>query len=344
MAIFRISETSCGRARPQHHRRVPGPQRAELDEIRNLLVLVGDRVLLADDRDQPRKRLRRNGGDGLLHLVHGNSRTSLLILLSGVDRCLADDEDHDARHDPAGDDRDHGDPDGANPPLTPGKLDLRPLLVEVGRQRIVVLADRPQTPSRAFPVCRSPSDGPKNPSAGVMPTCILVPRVACDVVHFMSFGAAARARRSLIASPRPSIGTRMTAMAVASAAVERAQIGKQVRRGLDQIARGREVQHRRRRAPQPGGRFGPKASTASPALHRRGVEPELRARRVVRRHHARRDQHLRVHAAQRHVLELGLEHRCGCRRAAARRGARAAAGRAAPRWSTRRRHASARRR
>ena len=60
-----------GRARPQHHRRVAGPQRAELDQIGRLLVLVGDGVLLADHGDQAGERCGRDGGDGFAHFVQG---------------------------------------------------------------------------------------------------------------------------------------------------------------------------------------------------------------------------------------------------------------------------------
>ena len=60
-----------GRARPQHHRRVAGPQRAELDQIGRLLVLVGDGVLLADHGDQAGERRGGDGGDGFAHFIHG---------------------------------------------------------------------------------------------------------------------------------------------------------------------------------------------------------------------------------------------------------------------------------
>ena len=71
-----------GRAGPQHDGRVPGPQRAEFDEIGRLLVLVGDGVLLADHGDQPRERLRRHGGDRLAAFRSWTESPSLSLPLA----------------------------------------------------------------------------------------------------------------------------------------------------------------------------------------------------------------------------------------------------------------------
>ena len=71
MAILSDLGDLSGRARPQHHRSVAGPERAELDQIGRLLVLVGDSVLLADHGDQTGERRGGNGGDGFAHFIHG---------------------------------------------------------------------------------------------------------------------------------------------------------------------------------------------------------------------------------------------------------------------------------
>ena len=64
-----------------------------------------------------------------------------------------------------------------------------------------------------------------------------------------------------MASPRPSFGIGITAMAARAGGIERAQMREQVRGGFDEIAAGErlsDVVQRRRR-------IGPNASSASPA-------------------------------------------------------------------------------
>ena len=96
---------------------------------------------------------------------------------------------------------------------------------------------------------------------------------------------AARASRSLMASPRSSFGIGMTAMARRPGGIERAQMREQIRGGLDQIARRRQIEG----ALRAGGAAGPKASSASPGRTPTRIEPQRRPRRIVRGEHAGRE-------------------------------------------------------
>src|SRR5215468_245193 len=70
-------------------------------------------------------------------------------------------------------------------------------------------------------------------------TSLRLVTIARRVAEFLPHGrgAAARASRSLIASPRPTRGTRR---------IERAQVRKEIGRGLDEVAAPRQVEHGRR--------------------------------------------------------------------------------------------------
>ena len=127
------------------------------------------------------------------------------------------------------------------------------------------------------------------------------------------FGAAARFSRSLIASPRPSCGTFITAMVLAPEASSARRCENRLAAASIEIAARRKIK-------RPASGAAPKASSASPSRAASGVEPQPCLGRVMRGQHARRQR--RVGVGRR------LDQACGrararCRRAPGRRGAAA---------------------
>ena len=98
-------------------------------------------------------------------------------------------------------------------------------------------------------------------------------------VDFTPWRGARRASRSLMASPRPSLGTGMTAMVATPDVVERAQVGKQIGAASTRSPAGDRLSTSAA-CSAPGGSLGPKASSASPGLDAR--RPAAEAALAVR--------------------------------------------------------------
>ena len=119
-------------------------------------------------------------------------------------------------------------------------------------------------------------------------------------------GAAARARRSLIASPRPSRGIGITAMRATPARSSARKCENRLAAASIRSPRGREVE--RRRGPLGAGRRSRaerEQGLARPHLGR--VEPQRGARRVVRRQHAGRERRFAVLGGGGRLVDLAPE-------------------------------------